>query len=42
MVKAMQKLGIKGKYFNITEVLYEKLRANAFNVCGVLKAFHLK
>lgn len=30
----MQKPGIKRKYFNITEVLYEKLRANKFNVCG--------
>lgn len=42
MVKAMQKLGIKRTYFNITEVLYDKLRATTLNVHGVLKAFHLK
>ena len=42
MIKTLQKAGIKGTYFNIIKVIYDKPTANVILNSETLKAFPLK
>jgi retron-type reverse transcriptase len=42
MIKALRKLGIKGKYLNIIKAIYDKLTANIILNGEKLKPFPLK
>jgi hypothetical protein len=42
MIKALQKLGIEGKYLNIVKAIYDKPTANIILNDGKLKAFPIK
>jgi hypothetical protein len=42
MIKALKKLGIEGRFFNIIKAIYEKTRANVTQNGEQLKLFPLK
>jgi hypothetical protein len=42
MIKALRKLGIKGKYLNIVKAIYDKPTANIILNGKTLKSFPLK
>jgi hypothetical protein len=42
MIKALRKLGIEGKYLNITKAIYDKSTANIILSGEKLKPFALK
>ena len=42
MIKILEKVGIKGTYFNIIKAIYDKPTADIIFNCGKLKAFPLR